>query len=75
MRFTADQIRKIIREEMTGHQEPSLGRKARLSSDSLDDQLDSLFIKFESESIKTEAIRSLFNLMFEAPEDEEKEEE
>jgi hypothetical protein len=75
VRFTADQIRKIIREEMTGHQEPSLGRKARLSSDSLDDQLDSLFIKFESESIKTEAIRSLFNLMFEAPEDEEKEEE
>ncbi len=73
MRFTANQIRKIIREEMTGHQEPSLGRKSRLSSDSLDDQIDSLFIKFESESVKTESVRSLFNLMFEAPEDEEEE--
>ena len=71
MRFTAVQIRKIIREEITGHQEPSLGRKSRLSSDSLDDQIDSLFIKFESESVKNESVKSLFNLMFEAPEDEE----
>ena len=74
MRFTAVQIRKIIREEITGHQEPSLGRKSRLSSDSLDDQIDSLFIKFESESDKNESVKSLFNLMFEAPEDEEEEE-
>ena len=75
MRFTAVQIRKLIREEVTGHQEPSLGRKSRLSSDSLDDQIDSLFIKFESESIKNEGISSLFNLMFEAPEDEDDDED
>jgi len=72
VRFTKDELRQIIREEM----EAVTDRKTRLSVDSLDDQIDSLLIKFESESVKTESVsgRQLFRMLFEAPEDEDEEE-
>ena len=70
MSLTAKLIRKIILEEM----EAQLDEKLRLPADSVDDQIDALLIKFESESIKTEsATRSLSALLFEAPEDDDEE--
>ena len=70
MRLTAKLIRKIILEEM----EAQLDEKLRLPADSVDDQIDALLIKFESESIKTESVtRSLSALLFEAPEDDDEE--
>jgi len=68
--LTAKLIRKIILEEM----EAQLDEKLRLPADSVDDQIDALLIKFESESIKTESVtRSLSALLFEAPEDDDEE--
>ena len=68
VRFTTEIVRQIIREEVVA----ATDSKTRLSKSSIDDQIDSLFIKFEKESLKTESqIRSLMKLMFEAPEDEE----
>ena len=70
MSLTTKLIRKIILEEM----EAQLDEKLRLPADSVDDQIDALLIKFESESIKTEsATRSLSALLFEAPEDDDEE--
>ena len=70
MSLTAKLIRKIILEEM----EAQLDEKLRLPADSVDDQIDALLIKFESESIKTESVtRSLSALLFEAPEDDDEE--
>ena len=70
MSLTAKLIRKIILEEM----EAQLDEKLRLPADSVDDQIDALLIKFESESIKAEsATRSLAALLFEAPEDDDEE--
>lgn len=72
MSLTAKLIRKIILEEM----EAQLDEKLRLPADSVDDQIDALLIKFESESIKTEsATRSLSALLFEAPEDDDEDDE
>jgi hypothetical protein len=83
MKLTTEYIRQLIKEEIDTATEP----KTRLSMTSIDDQIDSLFIKFEKESIKEEPdgeepaeeepveesrrIRSLAQLMFEAPEDDE----
>jgi len=68
MKLTTKLIRRIIKEEMAS----TTDAKTRLSTTSVDDQIDSLFIGYEKTSIKTERrIRSLAQLMFEAPEDEE----
>jgi len=68
VRITTEHIRRIIKEEIMAATDP----KTRLSKSSVDDQIDSLFIKFEKEAIKAEGrVRSLAQLMFEAPEDEE----
>jgi len=66
--LTTKLIRQMILEEL----EAQLDEKLRLPADSVDDQIDALLIKFESESIKTESVSlSLSKLLFEAPEDEE----
>lgn len=71
MSLTTKLIRQMILEEL----EAQLDEKLRLPADSVDDQIDALLIKFESESIKTESVSlSLSKLLFEAPEDEEEEE-
>lgn len=67
MRFTEREIRRIIREEI----DAIIDQRTRLSTESVDDQIDSLLIKFESESIKTESrARRSIRLMFEEPEGE-----
>ena len=71
MKLTTKLIRQIIKEEMAS----ATDAKTRLSTTSVDDQIDSLFIGYEKTSIKTERrIRSLAQLMFEAPDEEEEEE-
>ena len=71
MSLTTKLIRQMILEEL----EAQLDEKLRLPADSVDDQIDALLIKFESESIKTESVSlSLSKLLFEAPEDEDEEE-
>jgi len=68
VRLTAEKLRKLIVEEV----EASLDSHTRLSTESVDNQIDSLLIKFESESLKQEARSfSLSSLMLEQGEEEE----
>ena len=59
----------------TGSQDARVGNRTRLAKDSVDDQIDALLIKYESESmLEEQKAYSLEKLIFEAEDDEEAEE-
>lgn len=69
MKLTKKQIRQLILEELA-----DISGKGRLSDDSVDDQIDSLLIRFESESvdedIKEEGLKFSLLTLLEAPADD-----
>lgn len=74
MKLSKKKIRQIIMEELA-----HISGKGRLADDSVDDQIDSLLIRFETESVDEEAVQeegnrySLLTLL-EAPTDDGEEE-
>jgi len=73
MKLSKNTLRTLIFEELA-----NISGKARLSDDSVDDQIDSLLIRFENESIDEELKEEgyLYSLatLIEAPEDDVEEE-
>lgn len=77
MKLTKDSLRKLILEAMEEESAAggaSVDSKTRLSTKSVDDQIDSLLIGFEAKSsveVKQESFKYSLARLLEAPEDEE----